>query len=117
MFTETKSNLNSIEKNADYVVKDINEAEFGRKELLIAETEMPGLMALRAKYGSDKPLKGAFIAGSLHMTIQTGVLIETLVELGAKVRWASCNIFSTQDHAAAAIAKSGVSVLRRRGKL
>ena len=116
MFAATKSNLNSIEKNTDYVVKDITEAEFGRKELLIAETEMPGLMALRKKYGSEKPLKGAFIAGSLHMTIQTGVLIETLVELGAKVRWASCNIFSTQDHAAAAIAKSGVPVFAKKGE-
>ena len=116
MFAATKSNLNSIEKNTDYVVKDITEAEFGRKELLIAETEMPGLMALRKKYGSQKPLKGAFIAGSLHMTIQTGVLIETLVELGAKVRWASCNIFSTQDHAAAAIANSGVPVFAKKGE-
>jgi len=116
MFAATKSNLNSIEKNTDYVVKDIAEAEFGRKELLIAETEMPGLMALRKKYGSQKPLKGAFIAGSLHMTIQTGVLIETLVELGAKVRWASCNIFSTQDHAAAAIASSGVPVFAKKGE-
>ena len=116
MFAATKSNLNSIEKNNDYVVNDITEAEFGRKELLIAETEMPGLMALRKKYGSQKPLKGAFIAGSLHMTIQTGVLIETLVELGAKVRWASCNIFSTQDHAAAAIANSGVPVFAKKGE-
>ena len=116
MFAATKSNLNSIENNADYVVNDITEAEFGRKELLIAETEMPGLMALRKKYGSQKPLKGAFIAGSLHMTIQTGVLIETLVELGAKVRWASCNIFSTQDHAAAAIANSGVPVFAKKGE-
>ena len=116
MFAATKSNLNSIEKNSDYVVNDITEAEFGRKELLIAETEMPGLMALRKKYGSQKPLKGAFIAGSLHMTIQTGVLIETLVELGAKVRWASCNIFSTQDHAAAAIANSGVPVFAKKGE-
>ncbi len=116
MFAATKSNLNSIEINNDYVVSDITEADFGRKELLIAETEMPGLMALRKKYGSEKPLKGAFIAGSLHMTIQTGVLIETLVELGAKVRWASCNIFSTQDHAAAAIAKSGVPVFAKKGE-
>ncbi len=116
MFAATKSNLNSIENNTDYVVKDISEAEFGRKELLIAETEMPGLMALRKKYGSQKPLKGAYIAGSLHMTIQTGVLIETLVELGAKVRWASCNIFSTQDHAAAAIASSGVPVFAKKGE-
>ena len=116
MFAATKSNLNIIENNTDYVVSDITEAEFGRKELLIAETEMPGLMALRKKYGSQKPLKGAFIAGSLHMTIQTGVLIETLVELGAKVRWASCNIFSTQDHAAAAIANSGVPVFAKKGE-
>ena len=116
MFAATKSNLNSIKNNTDYVVNDISEAEFGRKELLIAETEMPGLMALRKKYGSQKPLKGAFIAGSLHMTIQTGVLIETLVELGAKVRWASCNIFSTQDHAAAAIANSGVPVFAKKGE-
>ena len=86
MFAATKSNLNNIEKNPDYVVKDITEWEFGRKELSIAEKEMPGLMALRKKYGSEQPLKGAFIAGSLHMTIQTGVLIETLVCLGAKVR-------------------------------
>ena len=116
MFAATKSNLNSIDKNTDYVVNNITEAEFGRKELLIAETEMPGLMALRKKYGTEKPLKGAFIAGSLHMTIQTGVLIETLVELGAKVRWASCNIFSTQDHAAAAIANSGVPVFAKKGE-
>ena len=115
MFAATKSNLNSIENNTDYVVNDITEAEFGRKELLIAETEMPGLMALRKKYGSQKPLKGAFIAGSLHMTIQTGVLIETLVKLGAKVRWASCNIFSTQDHAAAAIAAAGIPVYAWKG--
>ena len=116
MFAATKSNLNRTEINTDYVIKDINEAEFGRKELLIAETEMPGLMALRKKYESNKPLEGACIAGSLHMTIQTGVLIETLVELGAKVRWASCNIFSTQDHAAAAIAKSGVPVFAKKGE-
>ena len=116
MFAATKSNLNRTETNTDYVIKDINEAEFGRKELLIAETEMPGLMALRKKYESNKPLEGACIAGSLHMTIQTGVLIETLVELGAKVRWASCNIFSTQDHAAAAIAKSGVPVFAKKGE-
>ena len=88
----------------DYAVKDIGLAEFGRKELNIAETEMPGLMSTRAEYGKSKPLKGARIAGSLHMTIQTGVLIETLMALGADVRWASCNIYSTQDHAAAAIA-------------
>ena len=88
----------------DYIVKDISLAAFGRKELDIAETEMPGLMALREEYGETQPLKGARIAGSLHMTIQTAVLIETLTALGADVRWASCNIFSTQDHAAAAIA-------------
>ncbi len=100
----------------DYVVADVDLADFGRKELTIAETEMPGLMALREKFGSQKPLKGARIAGSLHMTIQTGVLIETLVALGAKVRWASCNIFSTQDHAAAAIAARGISVFAVKGE-
>src|SRR3954468_13442921 len=91
----------------DFVVKDLGLADFGRKEIEIAETEMPGLMALRDEFGTSKPLKGARITGSLHMTIQTAVLIETLLELGAEVRWASCNIFSTQDHAAAAIAKAG----------
>ncbi len=100
----------------DYIVKDITLAEFGRKELDIAETEMPGLMALRAEYGDSKPLKGARIAGSLHMTIQTAVLIETLVALGADVRWASCNIFSTQDHAAAAIAETGTPVFAIKGE-
>ncbi len=100
----------------DYIVKDIKLAEFGRKELDIAETEMPGLMALRAEYGETKPLKGARIAGSLHMTIQTAVLIETLVALGADVRWASCNIFSTQDHAAAAIAAGGTPVFAIKGE-
>ena len=100
----------------DYVIADIGLADFGRKELDIAETEMPGLMALRTKYGKDKPLKGARIAGSLHMTIQTAVLIETLVELGADVRWASCNIFSTQDHAAAAIAASDIPVFAWKGQ-
>ncbi|SIS83466.1 adenosylhomocysteinase [Phaeovulum vinaykumarii] len=100
----------------DYIVKDIALAAFGRKELDIAETEMPGLMALRTEYGAAKPLKGARIAGSLHMTIQTAVLIETLVALGADVRWASCNIFSTQDHAAAAIAESGVPVFAVKGE-
>ena len=94
----------------DYIVKDISLAEFGRRELDIAETEMPGLIALRKEYGNSKPLKGARIVGSLHMTIQTAVLIETLVALGADVRWASCNIFSTQDHAAAAVAKTGIPV-------
>jgi adenosylhomocysteinase len=100
----------------DYIVKDIALADYGRKELDIAETEMPGLMALRKEYGEAKPLKGARIAGSLHMTIQTAVLIETLVELGADVRWASCNIFSTQDHAAAAIAAGGTPVFAIKGE-
>lgn len=100
----------------DYIVKDIALAEFGRKELDIAETEMPGLMALREEYGESKPLKGSRIVGSLHMTIQTAVLIETLVELGADVRWASCNIFSTQDHAAAAIAAGGTPVFAIKGQ-
>ncbi len=100
----------------DYVVKDISLADFGRKELDIAETEMPGLMAVREEYGSTQPLKGARIVGSLHMTIQTAVLIETLVALGADVRWASCNIFSTQDHAAAAIAAGGTPVFAIKGQ-
>jgi adenosylhomocysteinase len=100
----------------DYVVKDIALADFGRKEIAIAETEMPGLMAVRAEFGKDQPLKGARIAGSLHMTIQTAVLIQTLEHLGAEVRWASCNIFSTQDHAAAAIAASGTPVFAIKGE-
>ena len=100
----------------DFKVKDINLAEFGRKEISIAETEMPGLMALRKEYKGKKPLKGAKILGCLHMTIQTAVLIETLVELGADVRWSSCNIFSTQDHAAAAIAKAGIPVYAWKGE-
>ena len=100
----------------DYIIKDIALAAFGRKELDIAETEMPGLMALREEYGASQPLAGARIVGSLHMTIQTGVLIETLVALGADVRWASCNIFSTQDHAAAAIAEAGVPVFAIKGQ-
>jgi len=102
--------------NKDYIIKDINLAAYGRKELDIAETEMPGLMALREEYGESKPLKGSRIVGSLHMTIQTAVLIETLVALGADVRWASCNIFSTQDHAAAAIAEAGVPVFAIKGQ-
>ncbi|WP_306260621.1 adenosylhomocysteinase [Pararhizobium sp. IMCC21322] len=101
---------------ADYIVKDLSLADWGRKEIAIAETEMPGLMALRDEFGKDKPLKGARIAGSLHMTIQTAVLIETLVALGAEVRWASCNIFSTQDHAASAIAATGVPVFAVKGE-
>jgi len=100
----------------DYIVKDLALAGYGRKEIAIAETEMPGLMALREEYGASQPLKGARIAGSLHMTIQTAVLIETLVALGAEVRWASCNIFSTQDHAAAAIDESGVPVFAVKGE-
>ena len=103
-------------KAQDYIIADIKLADWGRKELTIAENEMPGLMALRAKYGSEKPLTGARIAGSLHMTIQTAALIETLTALGAEVRWATCNIFSTQDHAAAAIAASGVPVFAVKGE-
>ena len=100
----------------DFKVADLSLAEWGRKEIAIAETEMPGLMALQSKYGTDKPLQGARIAGSLHMTIQTAVLIETLVKLGAEVRWASCNIFSTQDHAAAAIAAQSIPVYAYKGE-
>jgi adenosylhomocysteinase len=100
----------------DYKVADMSLADWGRKEIAIAETEMPGLMALREKYGKDKPLTGARITGSLHMTIQTAVLIETLIELGAQVRWCSCNIFSTQDHAAAAIAAAGIPVYAWKGE-
>tara|TARA_B100001123_G_scaffold447119_1_gene603703 strand:- start:107 stop:1396 length:1290 start_codon:yes stop_codon:yes gene_type:complete len=102
--------------NQDFKVKDISQANFGRKEISIAETEMPGLMALRLEYKGKKPLQGAKIIGCLHMTIQTAVLIETLVELGADVRWSSCNIFSTQDHAAAAIAKKGIPVYAWKGE-
>src|SRR5271169_3001279 len=101
---------------ADYVVKDIGLAEWGRKEISIAETEMPGLMATREEYGLEQPLRGARIAGSLHMTIQTAVLIETLTSLGANVRWASCNIYSTQDHAAAAVAAAGTPVFAVKGE-
>ena len=100
----------------DFKVKDISQAEFGRKEISIAESEMPGLMALREEYSGKSPLKGAKIIGCLHMTIQTAVLIETLVDLGAEVRWSSCNIFSTQDHAAAAIAKAGIPVYAWKGE-
>ncbi len=103
-------------KPTDYIVKDISLAAFGRKEIDLAETEMPGLMAIRAEYGPKQPLKGARIAGSLHMTIQTAVLIETLKALGADVRWVSCNIFSTQDHAAAAIAAAGIPVFAYKGE-
>ncbi len=100
----------------DYKVADIKQADFGRKEIAIAETEMPGLMALREEFKGKEPLKGARIAGSLHMTIQTAVLIETLAALGADIRWASCNIFSTQDHAAAAIAARGIPVFAYKGE-
>src|SRR6188474_2016595 len=100
----------------DYHVADIKLADFGRKEIAIAETEMPGLMAVREEYKRKPPLQGARIAGSLHMTIQTAVLIETLVALGAEVRWVSCNIFSTQDHAAAAIAAAGIPVFAHKGE-
>src|SRR3979490_2653124 len=100
----------------DYIVKDISLAEFGRKEISLAETEMPGLMATREEYGPKQPLKGARIAGSLHMTIQTAVLIETLAALGADIRWVSCNISSTQDHAAAAIAAAGTPVFAVKGE-
>src|SRR5574338_1074682 len=109
-----------LEKKIDfslkYKVKDISLAEWGRKEIELAEVEMPGLMALREEYKGQQPLKGARIAGSLHMTIQTAALIETLVELGAEVRWSSCNIFSTQDHAAAAIAAQGIPVFAWKGE-
>jgi adenosylhomocysteinase len=108
--------MSTVMKTQDFVVKDIGLAEWGRKEIAIAETEMPGLMAIREEYAASQPLKGARIAGSLHMTIQTAVLIETLRELGADVRWASCNIYSTQDHAAAAIAQGGTPVFATKGE-
>ncbi len=107
----------TVEKiGADYKVADMGLADWGRKEIVIAEQEMPGLMAIRNKYAAEKPLAGVRVTGSLHMTIQTAVLIETLVSLGAEVRWASCNIFSTQDHAAAAIAAAGVPVFAWKGE-
>ena len=107
----------TVEKiGAEYKVADMALADWGRKEIVIAEQEMPGLMAIRNKYAAEKPLAGVRVTGSLHMTIQTAVLIETLVSLGAEVRWASCNIFSTQDHAAAAIASSGVPVFAWKGE-
>src|SRR3954454_9420049 len=112
--------MNAVVKKSDdandYVIADIKLAEWGRKELNIAETEMPGLMAIREEYAKSQPLKGARIAGSLHMTIQTAMLIETLQALGAQVRWASCNIYSTQDHAAAAIAVKGTPVFAVKGE-
>src|SRR4026209_2005512 len=110
------SSITTAAKGQDYHVKDIALAEWGRKEISIAEREMPGLMSVRRKFGPEKPLKGVRVTGSLHMTIQTAVLIETLKELGADVRWASCNIFSTQDHAAAAIAKAGTPVFAWKGE-
>src|ERR1700730_15504439 len=110
------STTTRIDKKQDYKVADINLADWGRKEISIAEKEMPGLMSIREKYAASKPLAGVRVTGSLHMTIQTAVLIETLVDLGASVRWASCNIFSTQDHAAAAIAKAGISVFAWKGE-
>src|ERR1700723_3005946 len=106
-----------VEKiGSEYKVADMSLADWGRKEIVIAEQEMPGLMSIRNKYAAEKPLKGVRVTGSLHMTIQTAVLIETLVSLGAEVRWASCNIFSTQDHAAAAIAAAGVPVFAGKGE-
>ena len=108
--------MNTVTDIKDYVIADINLAAFGRKEIAIAETEMPGLMAIRQEYAKAQPLKGARITGSLHMTIQTAVLIETLKDLGADVRWASCNIYSTQDHAAAAIAAGGTPVFAVKGE-
>ena len=104
-----------MDMSENYTVADLSLAEFGRKEIEIAEHEMPGLMSVRAKYAAEKPLQGVRVTGSLHMTIQTAVLIETLKDLGASVRWASCNIYSTQDHAAAAIAESGVPVFAWKG--
>src|ERR1700752_1876571 len=107
----------TLERNAAaYKVADMSLADWGRKEISIAEHEMPGLMAIRRKYAAEKPLKGVRVSGSLHMTIQTAVLIETLADLGATVRWASCNIFSTQDHAAAAVAKNDISVFAWKGE-
>src|SRR5262252_7484742 len=109
--------MNAVIKQAnDFLVRDLDLAEWGRKEIKIAETEMPGLMAIRREFSAQQPLKGARISGSLHMTIQTAVLIETLKALGAEVRWASCNIFSTQDHAAAAVAAAATPVFAYKGE-
>ncbi|MBN2243030.1 MAG: adenosylhomocysteinase [Acidobacteria bacterium] len=113
---QSPNNAGAVSGKEEYSIRDIGLAELGRREIVIAEKEMPGLMAVRVKYGPGKPLAGARITGSLHMTIETAVLIETLIELGASVRWASCNIFSTQDHAAAAIAKTGVPVFAFKGE-
>ena len=112
---ETNGSTNG-HTSPNYKVADISLADWGRKEIILAEKEMPGLMALREEFGESKPLKGARIAGCLHMTIQTAVLIETLIELGAEVTWSSCNIFSTQDHAAAAIAEAGIPVFAWKGE-
>ncbi|MCA8961709.1 MAG: adenosylhomocysteinase, partial [Planctomycetes bacterium] len=109
--------MSEVTSKLKYKVADISLAEWGRKEIEIAENEMPGLMALREKYAASQPLKGARIAGCLHMTIQTAVLIETLTALGAEVQWSSCNIFSTQDHAAASIATTGVPICTRKGEI
>ena len=108
--------VNETGKFADYEVADLALADWGRKEIAIAETEMPGLMATREEFGASQPLKGAKITGSLHMTIQTAVLMETLVALGAELRWATCNIFSTQDHAAAAMAAAGIPTFAIKGE-
>jgi adenosylhomocysteinase len=115
-FLKTTSTMQNTDQKLSYKVKDISLADWGRKEIRLAEAEMPGLMSLRKEYGKDKPLKGARIGGCLHMTIQTAVLIETLIELGAEVSWSSCNIFSTQDHAAAAIAAAGIPVYAWKGE-
>src|SRR5689334_25347276 len=114
--TKTNGKKTGANGKADYKVKDLSLAEWGRKEISVAEQEMPGLMSVREKHGTQKPLNGVRISGSLHMTIETAVLIETLVDLGASVRWASCNIFSTQDQAAAAVAKAGVPVFAWKGE-
>ncbi|MDQ1383143.1 MAG: adenosylhomocysteinase, partial [Actinomycetota bacterium] len=114
--TKTDSRVPASGTFTDYKVADISLAEFGRKEIALAEVEMPGLMACREEWGKSKPLAGARITGSLHMTIQTAVLMETLVELGAELRWVSCNIFSTQDHAAAAMAAAGIPVFAWNGE-
>ena len=115
IFKRIKNQIMSTTEKLGYKVKDISLAEWGRKEIMLAEAEMPGLMALRDEFGTTKPLAGARIAGCLHMTIQTAVLIETLTALGAEVSWSSCNIFSTQDQAAAAIAATGVPVFAWKG--
>lgn len=114
--TPKRETMTTATINKDYAVKDINLAELGRNEITIAESQMPGLMALRERYTTEKPLKGARIAGCLHMTKETAVLIETLVHLGAEVRWSSCNIYSTQDEAAAAIAAAGIPVFAWKGE-